>query len=76
MSCSSRTSTARLRGYGTSSGWAASARHCTRSAIFGTSPGYAQVVAQQPVNEMSVQAAIMSPEAYAYGTTITPAYLK
>ena len=38
--------------------------------------GYAQVVAQQPVNEMSVQAAIMSPEAWAYGMTITPAYLK
>ena len=37
---------------------------------------YAQVVAQQPVNEMSVQAAIMSPEAWAYGCTMTPAYLK
>ena len=32
--------------------------------------------APTPVNEMSVQAAIMSPEAYAYGATITPAYLK
>jgi hypothetical protein len=38
--------------------------------------GYAQVVAQQPVNEMSVQAAILSPEAWAYGCTIQPAYLK
>jgi len=38
--------------------------------------GYAQVVAPTPVNEMSVQAAILSPEAYAYGCTITPAYLK
>lgn len=38
--------------------------------------GYAQVVAPTPVNEMSVQAAIMSPESYAYGCQITPAYLK
>jgi hypothetical protein len=38
--------------------------------------GYAQVVAPTPVNEMSVQAAIMRPEAYAYGATIIPAYLK
>ena len=38
--------------------------------------GYAQVVAQTPVNQMSVSVAIRSPEAYAFGTTITPAYLK
>ena len=47
-----------------------------RSQTCATSTGYAQVVAQQPINEMSVQAAILSPEAYCYGTTITPAYLK
>ena len=29
--------------------------------------GYAQVVAQPPVNEMSVRAAIVSPEAWAMG---------
>ena len=38
--------------------------------------GYAQVTATTPVNEMSVQAAIMSPAAWAYGCTITPNYLK
>lgn len=38
--------------------------------------GYAQVVSPKPVNEMTVQVAILSPEAYAYGATITPAYLK
>jgi hypothetical protein len=35
-----------------------------------------QVVVTDPVNEMSVQAAILSPEAYCYGCTITPNYLK
>jgi hypothetical protein len=34
------------------------------------------VVAQQPVNEFSIQAAIMDPEMYAYGCTATPTYLK
>jgi hypothetical protein len=38
--------------------------------------GYAQVVTSTPVNEMSVQAAILSPDAWAYGCTITPQYLK
>ena len=35
-----------------------------------------QVVVTNPVNEMSVQAAIPSPEMWVYGCTITPNYLK
>lgn len=38
--------------------------------------GYAQVVTTNPVTQMSIQAAIMSPESYAYGATVTPSYLK
>ena len=38
--------------------------------------GYAQVVTPTPVNEMTVTTTIMSPEAYAYGCSLQPAYLK
>jgi hypothetical protein len=38
--------------------------------------GYAQVVTSTPVNEMSVQAAILSSTMWCYGATVTPTYLK
>ena len=38
--------------------------------------GYAQVVAPQPVTEMTISAVILSPRSYAFGLTATPTYLK
>lgn len=38
--------------------------------------GYAQVVTSTPVNSLVVQAAILSPRAFAYGCTVFPQYLK
>lgn len=38
--------------------------------------GRANVTVTNPVNQMSVQAAILSPESWAYGCRITPTYLK
>ncbi|ATN87591.1 minor tail protein [Mycobacterium phage Iota] len=38
--------------------------------------GRAIVTTSTPTNQLSVQAAILSPEAYAYGCRITPSYLK
>lgn len=38
--------------------------------------GAAQVVTTTPVNEFSVQAAILSPKVWLYGCTLTPNYLK
>jgi hypothetical protein len=38
--------------------------------------GRANVTVTTPVNQMSVQAAIMSPESWAYGVRVTPTYLK
>ncbi|QDF18618.1 minor tail protein [Gordonia phage Pupper] len=36
----------------------------------------ATVTTSEPVNQMTVQAAILSPQAFAFGATITPVYLK
>lgn len=38
--------------------------------------GYAQVSCTQPVNELSLQVAVLSPRAYAYGADVEPKYLK
>ncbi|QIG58346.1 minor tail protein [Gordonia phage Skog] len=38
--------------------------------------GRSTVVTTEPVNQMTVQAVILSPQAYAFGATITPTYLK